>query len=320
MKRTLFYLAFLCLPLISLTLVSCDNDDDDNGGTEELLNIVEFAQSNPNYSLLVEAVIKAELVNDLSADGPITLFAPDNAAFEAFLDGGTIANTPKETLVTILTNHVIGGKQEASDLQTSYYETISATTFGENAFMYVSTDNGVTINGSSNVVQADIQVSNGVIHAIDAVIAPPTVVTFATSDPTFSSLVAALTAPGLNTNFVEVLSGEGPFTVFAPTNAAFQALLDSDPSWNSVTDIPTAVLEEVLLYHVTTIGNVRAEAITDGIEVNTLAPGESFTISTGAGDPTINAVGNTADIIVTNVQAQNGVVHVIDAVILPDLN
>jgi uncharacterized surface protein with fasciclin (FAS1) repeats len=317
MKRSFLLMGLFCLSLISLTFVSCDNDDDPTGETR---NIVEFAQDDPNFSLLVEAVIKADLVDILSSDGPLTVFAPTNAAFEAFLGGSSIADTPKDVLVTILTNHVVGGAVRSTDLQTGYYETASATTFGDNAFIYISTDNGVTINGTVNVDQADVEVANGIIHVLDAVIAPPTVVTFATSDPNFSSLVAALTATGLTTNFVEVLSGDGPFTVFAPTNGAFQALLDSNEDWNGIGDIPTAVLEEVLLYHVTGIGNVRAEDIVDGIEVTTLAPGETFTINLGAGDPVINAAGNTANIIATNVQAHNGVVHVIDAVILPNLN
>jgi uncharacterized surface protein with fasciclin (FAS1) repeats len=161
-----------------------------------------------------------------------------------------------------------------------------------------------------------VTVSNGVIHVIDAVIAPPTVVTFATADPNFSSLVAALTATGLNTDFVNVLSGAGPFTVFAPNNAAFQALLDSNPDWNTVADIPVATLEAVLLYHVAN-GNVRSTDLVDNMEVTTLSNDAKFEIDLDQNPPMIMAGSNTANIVVTDVQTQNGVIHVIDTVILP---
>jgi uncharacterized surface protein with fasciclin (FAS1) repeats len=142
-------------------------------------------------------------------------------------------------------------------------------------------------------------------------------VTFALADPNFSTLVQALTVTGLTTDFVSVLSGEGPFTVFAPTNAAFQALLDSNPDWNTLTDIPVATLEAVLLYHVTSAGNVRAEQLVNGQEVTTLSNGATFSIDLNGATPMIMAGSNQANIIATDVQATNGVIHAIDAVILP---
>ena len=320
MKKSFLWMTAILLTISSFTFVSCDNEDDDVPSTP---NIIEFAQNDPNFSLLVEAVVKTGLDGVLSGNGPFTLFAPNNTAFQAFLDAAgtnTVANTPTDVLTQVLTNHVLGGTFLSSDLQTGYGTTLSGTNFGDdvNASIYINTDNGVTINGTSTVTQADVNVSNGVIHVIDAVIAPPSVVTFAVADPNFSSLVAALTATGLTTNFVEVLSGDGPFTVFAPTNAAFQALLDSNASWNSVADIPTGVLETVLLYHVTGAGNVRSTDLQDGQIVNTLA-NETFTIDlSNPNAPAITAGSNTANIVFTDVQAQNGVVHVIDTVILPE--
>lgn len=319
MRKTFIFPVLLLSILSSFVFVSCDNDDDDV--TPQLPNIVEFAQDNDDFDLLVDAVVKAELVDVLSSDGPFTLFAPTDAALQAFLTAAgtnTIENTPKEVLVQVLTNHVIAGELGSGDLNTAYYSTLSSTDFGTdvNAFMYVNTDNGVTINGESSVAQADVEVSNGVIHVIDAVISPPTVVTFATADPNFSSLAAALTAPGLSTDFVNVLSGDGPFTVFAPTNAAFQALLDSNPDWNTVSDIPTETLEAVLLYHVSN-GNVRSGDLSDEMEVTTLSNNATFQIDLDQDPPMIMAGQNTAGIVVTDVQTQNGVIHVINSVILP---
>ena len=318
MKRVFMLPALLLTVMSSFLFVSCDNEDEPTPSTP---NIVEFAQGDANFSLLVDAVIKAELVDVLSGNGPFTLSAPTNTAFQAFLDAAgtnTIENTPKDILVQVLTNHVIAGEFLSSSLSTGYQTTLSATAFGNdiNANIYINTDNGVTINGQSDVVTPDVTVSNGVIHVIDAVIAPPTVVTFATADPNFSSLVAALTATGLNTDFVNVLSGAGPFTVFAPNNAAFQALLDSNPDWNTVADIPVATLEAVLLYHVAN-GNVRSTDLVDDMEVTTLSNDAKFEIDLDQNPPMIMAGSNTANIVVTDVQTQNGVIHVIDTVILP---
>lgn len=312
----------VCLFASSALFISCEKDDDTT--QPDTPNLVEFAQNDPNFSLLVDAVVKADLAGVLSGDGPFTLFAPTNTAFQAFLDAagtGSVANTPKEVLVQVLTNHVLAGEFASTALTTGYATTLSATSFGDgvNASIFINTDGGVRINGTSSVTTADVPVSNGLIHVIDAVIAPPTVVTFAAADPNFSSLVAALTAPGLSIDFVSVLNGDGPFTVFAPTNTAFETLLNSNNAWNSITDIPVEVLENVLLYHVTDAGNVRSSQLVNGQQVPTLAGGETFSINLdNPSSPRIIAGGNTANIIGVDVQAQNGVIHAIDKVILPE--
>lgn len=284
------------------------------------LNAVEFASANADFSSLVAAVTKADLVGTLSGDGPFTIFAPTNAAFQALLDSNADWNSlddiPNDLLTTVLTYHVVSGNVKSTDLTTGYVGTVSATPYNANASLFVNTDGGVTLNGNVKVTGADNEVSNGVIHVVDQVILPPNIVTFATSNPAFTTLVAALTRTGLMTDFVAALSGEGPFTVFAPTNDAFQALLDSNTAWNSLEDIPLSLLEDVLKYHVTTAGNVRASDLTNGQEVPTLLENETFTIDL-SGNPKINAGANTANIILTDVQGQNGVVHAIDAVILP---
>ncbi len=320
MRKTMFWMAGLLL-FGPLTIFTACNEDDPVV-TEEPNTVVDYVLGDPNFSLLKDAVVKAGLDGVLSGEGPFTVFAPDNDAFQAFLDAigtNTIDNTPADALVAVLTNHVLSGNVKSTDLATGYFSTLSATGFGDaTTSIYINVDNGVTINGTAKVKAADVNVDNGVIHVIDAVIGLPDIVTFALADPNFSSLVAALTVEGLSVNFVEVLSGEGPFTVFAPTNAAFQALLDSNPEWNSVADIPAEVLETVLLYHVTDAGNVRSTNLTDDMTVSTLASGETFTIDLSPATPTIIAGANSARIIATDVQGVNGVIHAIDTVILPE--
>ncbi len=318
MRELRFLSALMFLLIGAAGFVACDDDDDDVQPTRDIIQILS---DDSDYSLLVEAVSKAGLVNVLNTGGPFTLFAPDNDALQTFLDAAgtnTIENTPANVLEEVLLTHVLGGLVTSGQLSTGYATTLNPADVNDAVFtnLFFEVDGSVTINGNAQVTNPDISASNGVIHEIDAVIAPPTVVTFATADDNFSSLVTALTASGLTTDFVDVLSGDGPFTVFAPINPAFQALLDSNPDWNSVADIPVATLETVLKYHVSTAGNVRSEDLTDDMMVSTLA-NESFTVNLSGGGVTIQAGSNTANVIFTDVQAENGVIHVIDAVLLP---
>jgi len=115
---------------------------------------------------------------------------------------------------------------------------------------------------------------------------------------------------------VATLSGDGPFTVFAPTNTAFQNLLDSNDDWNTLDDIPAETLEAVLLYHVTDEGNVRSGALMDDMNVNTLA-GESLTVDLSGSAPVIEGGSSSAEVVLADIQGVNGVVHVIDEVLLP---
>ena len=320
--KLLSHFSILVLFLCSLVILSSCGDDDIVEPTPVVPttpNAVEFASDNADFSSLVAALSRASLVETLSGDGPFTIFAPTNAAFQALLDSNpdwnSLEDIPVTTLTTVLTYHVVSGDVRSTDLSTGYVESLSATPYDANASLFVNTDGGVTINSTTTVTGADNEVSNGVIHVVDQVILPPNVVTFATSNPGFSSLVTALTRTDLMTDFVAALSGEGPFTVFAPTNDAFQALLDSNDDWSSLNDVPVAVLEDVLKYHVTDAGNVRSTALENGQEIPTLLE-ENFIIDLTDGAKII-AGANTANIVLTDVQGQNGVVHAIDAVLLP---
>jgi transforming growth factor-beta-induced protein len=142
----------------------------------------------------------------------------------------------------------------------------------------------------------------------------PNIVELAQADPNFSTLVAALTRPGLSTDYVTTLSGTGPFTVFAPTNDAFAALL-TELSLTSLDDVPTATLEAVLNYHVVS-GNVLAGSLTEGQVVTPLAGG-TFTIGLSGGAKITDGSNRVTNIIATDVKASNGVIHAIDRVLVP---
>lgn len=283
----------------------------------DLPNIVDHAVANPNLSSLVAALTDGgnTTFTDLlsNEEEEFTVFAPLNDAFSAF------TNPNSNDLNAILSNHVVvGASAFSSGLMNSYVNTAAEFDTDENLSLYINTDDGVTLNGVSNVVAADIVATNGVIHAVDAVIDLPTVVTFAVADPNFSTLVQALTELTPSTDFVSVLSAQGgagddPFTVFAPTNAAFEALA-------AIPD--EAGLTPVLQHHVVAGANVRSGDLSDGIMATTLE-GDAITINLpGTGDniaDVTDGAGNTGiGIDAVDVQAINGVIHVLDGVLIPD--
>jgi uncharacterized surface protein with fasciclin (FAS1) repeats len=319
MKKLFFTSALL---ITALFFNSCSSDDDNNNSPN---TIVDFVSSNSDYSSLGAALEAANLIDVLNGTTNYTVFAPNNAAFEAFLTANSFASlsdVPVDVLTQVLLNHVVSGNVLSTDLETGYVKTNA--TFGDtssNLSMFINTSSGVLINGESTVTAADNEVDNGVIHAVDVVISLPTIVTFATADSTFDTLVAALTRES-SFSFVETLSipngtDPAPFTVFAPTNDAFSGLLSEGLGFDTLAGIPTATLEATLNTHVVGSANVLAGDLTDGMTVNTL--GDEFTINTVPSATFTDQNNRTGNIIVTDVQAANGVIHVVDTVILPEL-
>ena len=317
------YLKKISLVLtLLITTISCSNDDD-NTVTTQPQNIVEIALETPNLTSLVAALTAADgdLVTVLQGDGPFTVLAPTNDAFTAFLSANgfnTLEDVPTDVLTQILLNHVIMADVVANDLITSGagYTNTLATGPNNNAMsLYFNTSAGVTFNGVSTVTQADIEATNGTIHIVDAVIGIPTVVTFAVADPSFSTLVTALTDLTPATDFVSTLEGEGPFTVFAPTNEAFSAL-PAIPEEEALT--------QVLLYHVVG-GNVTSSDLTNPGETTAeTLQGDSITITLPGSEGNIanitDASGATdIGIVAVDVQAGNGVIHVLNKVMIPNL-
>jgi uncharacterized surface protein with fasciclin (FAS1) repeats len=282
-------------------------------------NIVDHAAANSDFSSLVAALGAADgnLISVLNGEGPFTVLAPDNDAFAAFLDGADLGGINTTVLTRTLLNHVIGANVSSSDLGSlgAGYTNTSVEGPGDNPMsLYFNTSDGVEFNGISSVTTADIVGSNGIIHAVDAVIALPTVVTFAAADPNFSTLAGALDARGfipvLSRTEGENLDGINPdFTVFAPTNDAFDDL-ESIPEGSA--------LDNVLLHHVVSEANLASSALAEGENTATSLQGQDL-IVTVIGNPVLVTDGSGEDsgIIATDVQADNGVIHVIDRVLIP---
>jgi transforming growth factor-beta-induced protein len=315
MKKILSLLIAFAMVLSSTSIMA----------TEE--NIVEIAGGNSNFSILVAALEETGLDSTLEGDGPFTVFAPTNDAFTALLAALDITAEElleQPDLSRVLLYHVISGSIFSSDLTDG---AMPATLNGQTVTIDLSS--GVMVN-DANVIIPDVEASNGVIHIIDSVLVPsdfeleemdeddedenenddpapvqPSIVDIASGNPDFSILVAALGQADL----VDTLQGEGPFTVFAPTNDAFTALLNS-LNITSEQLLAQPDLAKVLLYHVVG-GNILSTDLTDGDMPDTLN-GQTVTVDLSSGVKI-----NSSNVIIPDLVASNGVIHVIDQVLVP---
>jgi len=275
----------------------------EGGGAMAEPTVVELAIAAGSFTSLVAALEAADLVGALSGEGPFTVFAPDDAAFAAFEDEnpGVLASLTTDELTAVLTYHVLAAEVRASDLVDG---AIAETLNG--AYVGIDLSDGVEVGGA-NVTAADLTGRNGVIHVIDRVILPPreNLVETAVSAGSFTQLAAALVATGLDAT----LADGGPFTVFAPTDDAFAAFEAANPG--VLASLTEAELTDVLLYHVVD-GWVGAADLVDGSSVPTLLNDASLTIDLSSG-----VVVNESSVVAANVLATNGVIHVIDEILLP---
>ena len=272
---------------------------------DDTQDIPTNAQNTGVHDSLVAALAHAGLVDDLQAQGPFTVFAPTDDAFAAAGIDLSTFDTDEEnaTLADILTYHVYVGAVEAAQVT----DGMTATMLNGDDATFTVTNESVMI-GDATVTMADVMASNGIIHVIDKVLMPPAdlvdIPTVAQGTGIHDSLVAAV----IQAELLSTLQGEGPFTVFAPTDDAFTAAgidlaaLDNDEGKAALTDI--------LLYHVVS-GAVPSSAVTDGM-VAAAVNGDDLTFSVGNG-----VMVNDANVVLADVMASNGIIHVIDKVLIP---
>jgi uncharacterized surface protein with fasciclin (FAS1) repeats len=310
-KTGLFLL--LSAPVV---LTSCDKDDDVVTNT-----ITDVVVKNDNFSTLESAVIKANLQSTLSGAGPFTVFAPDNAAFTASgITASTLNSLTPAQVSNILLYHTLGAKIMAADVPAGPNAKVT-TASGDSVFV-TRNASGVYINGIK-VNTADVPADNGVIHVVGRVIMPPAgnIVETAIAgglDSLVKAVTRATTAPGGDPTLAGTL-GSARLTVFAPTNAAFTQLLGA-LTLTDINQIPIGTLLAVLRYHVVG-GRAFSSDLVNG--PLTMLPGATTTVNlTGGtgGGPSIRGLGNgsnASNITATNIMCRNGVVHLIDRVLLP---
>jgi uncharacterized surface protein with fasciclin (FAS1) repeats len=308
-KWSLSTLAFFSAALVLFT--SCNENDPITPDP----NIVEVAASNTNFSTLVTAVQTAGLVPTLSGKGPFTVFAPTNDAFNRFLTANSLTAAQllaSDGLEETLTYHVVGASVPSSAVTAGKVTTVSGDPF----YVSIAPNNEIWINGNTKIIATDVAASNGIIHVLDNVITAPTqniaeiaIASTTAASPQFTQLVAALVRANLAGAF------QGGFndnlTVFAPTDAAFQDLYAA-LGVSGVDEIDLATLTAVLQYHVVP-ARAFSQDLRQGASLPTLLSGKNLTVNLS--NLKINDSGLVTAAL--NIHATNGVIHVIDKVLLP---
>ena len=318
-KKKIFMKSTLLIAASTLILfTSCSKDDDAPAATNTITDIVV---AGAGFITLESAVLKANLQATLSGTGPFTVFAPDDAAFNASgITTATINSLTPAQVQNILLYHTIGSKIVAADVPVGPNAKV-ITASGDSVFV-TKNSTGVYVNGIK-VITADVAADNGVIHTIGKVLIPAVgnIVQTATAsglDSLVKAVTRATTATGGDPSLATTL-GSAKLTVFAPTNAAFTQLLAA-LSLSKIDDIPIATLLAVLRYHAVG-GRAFSSDLPNG-NLAMLAGGNTvINLTNGvSGGPTITGNGNggnKSNIIATNIVCRNGVVHLVDRVLIP---
>jgi transforming growth factor-beta-induced protein len=324
MVRTAAVLGFVAPVALTLLLSGCGSSD--GGSTTSMPTsdtIADVASGAPELETLVSALTAANLISAVSGSDKLTVFAPTNDAFaelgEATLNC-LLAPVGIPTLADVLKYHVVPGEAKSTDLTNK--ESLK-TLDGTETLTVMLADGTVTIEATNNaeVVQADILASNGVVHEVNAVLIPDdftapqcgtgSIAATAGANKDLTTLTAALGAA----NLVDTLDGNTVYTVFAPTDEAFAKLGDATVQCLLKKENVEA-LTQVLEYHVVA-GYDLSSAITDGLKLKTLEA-EKLSFSTAGGKVTLTTTSDgSATVTAADVYASNGVVHVIDEVLLP---
>ncbi|WP_053976222.1 glycan-binding surface protein [Mangrovimonas xylaniphaga] len=317
MKVSKIYNTFLFVALACFTACKDDDDQFPSLGNDPR-SISEVISETPDLSLLNDALAQAGLDETLGTTSTYTVFAPNNSAF-GNIDTSSLT---EEELENALLNHVISTVTPdfTTTMTTGYRSTMATGPDGHNLSFFTNANAELMFNGVASLVDGayDIGTTNGVLHTVDAVLLPPTVVDHVAANPEYSSLVEAIELAGLG----EALSESDPenenypFTVFAPTNEAFESLLaqlNGAFGWTSLSDVPVEILQEILLYHVVAGENMLGEEV-NGTTPTTMQ-GETFAINDNLID---DASYDNGEIVLTDVQAVNGMVHGVNKVLIPN--
>jgi len=306
----------MCAVLPAMFFTACNQDDDPNPtNPNALTSISEIVAAGNNFTFLKAAIETAggNLGTTLSSEGTLTVFAPTNDAFVAagFANEAAVRAADPAFLTSVLSYHVLGSVAKSSGLTSGAV----ATQNGQNVYLSVNGSN-IFLNGKVQVTTADVDATNGVVHVIDNVLIPPTqnvaqiaVASSNASSPQFTALVAALTKAGLAGTLAD---GTQDFTVFAPTDAAFNEFLGQ--LGLTLDNVPTELLTKILTYHVVS-GNIFSTDLVNGATPTTLN-GANLTVNINSSEVTVSSL-NTSKVVATNVLGTNGVIHTIDKVLVP---
>jgi transforming growth factor-beta-induced protein len=340
-------------------LVACNNDNDepdpdpepdptdstsapvDSTETPTDTTALVFLENQDNLSALLDAAEAAELTSELEAeDDELTIFAPTNAAFSAFLEKTGVASlseVDKDTLAGILQYHLLQGITRAADFETSSYQTLFAN---DSIDVSVGSDGAITLNDSTSVTDPDNELSNAIVHVINRVLVPDEYLPKGDDndnegdenddgeEPVLDVILDIVARGASFTVLEEALdkfpdltaalgSTEGTFTVFAPDDDAFTAFLNSSSRYNTLEDISNDTLKLILQYHVIADSALKAADLTDPTPPT--LEGSTIAVSGSNGQPVLNdSINIRGGEGLSDVAAANGIIHVIDQLLVPE--
>lgn len=307
-----FKIYAIALAMATLTITSCSKEEETKPTptpTPTQKTIAEIASGDTTFSILVAALNKTSLTATLNGTGTFTVFAPTNNAFRDL--GLTAADInaitdPEiiEELKSVLLYHVLGSEVKSTQLTNAFVPTLF--TVNNNGVSLKVSIAPVKLNKTTNVTTADIDASNGIVHVVDEVLNPPSVVDIALMEDGLSTLVSAV----VKADLVETLEDAENVTVFAPANKAFTDI-NFDLTGTSKED-----LAPILTAHV--LGSpVRSSQIKNGDKATTLNAKVELTFNTTSGVKVSGGKTIDANVTAADIQAYNGVIHLVDKVILP---
>ena len=322
MRKSIAALVVVAIAVAGLTGIATAQS------TASSKNIVQTAVAAGKFKTLVSLVKQAGLAGTLSAPGNLTVFAPTDQAFANLKKSNpelfAKVASDKKLLQAVLTYHVVGKRIPAAAATAAAKKGLKVKTVQGEQIALSFKHGRIVLNGTARVVIPDVNASNGVIHAVNAVLVPPSllqaaapaptksIVEIAIGNPSFSTLVSLVQKAGL----VEAISAAGPFTVFAPTNEAFDKLAKAAPATYAAVLADPKLLTKVLTYHVVSGAIKSGQAIEVAKQNGTVNPleGEPISLSIKDGKLTLNG---SATVVTADILATNGVIHVIDTVIVP---
>lgn len=324
MKKIKKLNAFLFSLLITSFLTSCVSDDTIVNEPTPIseLTITQVVASSSNLNIFLDALQRTNLDGTFNSAGTYTIFIPNNDAFNAFftnVGAAGLSSFSDDQVADIVLNHVLETEVVSTDLSTGYINTISVGPESNQISLYINTANGIKMNSEASLVDDNFNVEtvNGIIHLVDEVLYVPSAYDHIDINPDFSMFMDALSRTSFSVNFSTILKGEtdSPFTVFAPTNTAFEVLL-TDLGVDSVSEIDDATLESILEHHITNGSNIVSSSFTDAQIIPTLS-GINLEIDFNDGIKVIDGTGTASTILLDDIQSGNGVIHSINRVLLP---
>ena len=304
-----------------IVLISCSKDKIIQEKTKES-TIYEIIDNDINYSILSTALRITKLDEVLKSDDVFTLYAPHDIAFMNFLINsgyGSLQEVPESDLKKILLNHLMEGELEYRNFKTGYFKTLAKKNQSDEFLsIYINQVRmRVNINGSSRIIQGNVRGSNGIIHVVNSVIPIPSLSTFIMADPYLYNLSLAFSIDDFDNNFISLLSNSfddkpAGITLFAPINNAFADFL-SKLEVDRLSFIDTPSLLQTLNNHITE-NSYLLKDLSDNLVISTLR--DDLKVKNFDGIKLIDQNNREIDIIYNDIQANNGIIHIIDKVIM----